>query len=183
MTQRSPQTLKGAARFFSLLIMLFLYSCGNRNVSDKPVPTPAEMNEQLIDANKIYAQKEADEIDEYIRRHDWSVISTGTGLRYMINKRGEGEQAKTGQLAKVNYKISLFDGTVCYSSDKDGPKEFLIDQDDVESGLHEGIKYFKVGDRAILIIPSHLAHGLIGDESKIPSRAALVFEVELLELK
>jgi FKBP-type peptidyl-prolyl cis-trans isomerase FkpA len=147
------------------------------------MPSPAELKESLLNANKIYAKRESDEIDQYIKQHKWNVTGTGTGLQYIIFKKGIGEQARAGQLAKVNYKISLLDGTLCYSSDETGPKQFLIDQDDVESGLHEGIKYMKVGDRAILIIPSHLAHGLIGDESKIPPQATLIFDLELLELR
>jgi FKBP-type peptidyl-prolyl cis-trans isomerase FkpA len=40
-----------------------------------------------------------------------------------------------------------------------------------------------VGDKAILILPSHLAHGLVGDENKIPPKASVIYELELLSLK
>ena len=75
------------------------------------------------------------------------------------------------------------DGRVCYSSDSLGPKEFVVGADNVETGLHEGIQYLHVGDRATLILPSHLAHGLIGDESKIPPKASVIYELELLSVK
>lgn len=170
-------------RYTPIILFFLLYSCSNTKKEDKPVPSPAELKESLVNVNKIYAKKESDDIDQYISRRNWSMVSTGTGLRCMIYKNGWGEQAKADQFARVNYKISLLDGTVCYSSEKSGPKEFLIDQDHVESGLHEGVKYMKVGDKAILIIPSHLAHGLIGDEDKIPAKATLVFDLELLSLR
>lgn len=169
-------------RFFLLPILILFCSCGNRKPG-KPLPTPEEIRESLVNANKIYAKQEADEIDQYIRRRGWKMENTGTGLRYRITRKENGEQAKAGQFASVNFKISLLDGTVCYSSDGSGPREFLIDQDNVESGLHEGIKYLGVGDKAVFIIPSHLAHGLLGDESKIPPKATLVFNVELLSLR
>ena len=139
--------------------------------------------EKLVNANKMYVQQESDEIDQYVTRHNWQMTTTGTGLRYMIVKKGMGEQTKPGQRAKVNYKISLLDGTVCYSSDSTGPKEFIIEQDDVESGLHEGIQYMHVGDKAVMILPSHRAHGLIGDQSKIPPHASVMYELELLSLR
>jgi FKBP-type peptidyl-prolyl cis-trans isomerase len=53
----------------------------------------------------------------------------------------------------------------------------------VESGLEEVILFLKKGDRAKIIIPSHLAFGLVGDGNKIPAMATLVYDLELIELK
>jgi FKBP-type peptidyl-prolyl cis-trans isomerase FkpA len=102
---------------------------------------------------------------------------------YMIYQEGEGEQAVPGKEAKVEYTITLLDGTLCYSSDSTGAESFLIDRSEVESGLQEGIKHMRVGSRAKLIIPSHLAHGLIGDQEKIPPLETVVFDIHLLDLK
>lgn len=142
-----------------------------------------EFQNKLIDANKIYVKKESDEIDRYVAHRSWQMTTTGTGLRYMITKNGTGAIALPDQRAKVNFKISLLDGTLCYSSDSTGAKEFTIGRDNVESGLHEGIQYLHVGDKAVFILPSHLAHGLIGDESKIPPHASVRYDIELLSLK
>jgi FKBP-type peptidyl-prolyl cis-trans isomerase FkpA len=139
--------------------------------------------DKLIEANKMYVKKESDEIDQYVAHRGWQMTTTGTGLRYMIIKKGTGKLADDAQRAMVNFKISLLDGTLCYSSDSTGAKEFLIGQDDVESGIHEGIKYMHVGDKAILILPSHLAHGLTGDAIKIPPHASIIYELELLSLR
>jgi FKBP-type peptidyl-prolyl cis-trans isomerase len=89
---------------------------------------------------------------------------------------------EAGMKATVKYKISLLNGRVCYTSDNKGLEQFVVDNDQVESGLHEGIKRMKVGNKAKFILPSHLAHGLIGDEDKIPSHAPIVYDIELLEL-
>jgi FKBP-type peptidyl-prolyl cis-trans isomerase FkpA len=142
-----------------------------------------EFQDKLIEANKMYVKRESDEIDQYVAHKGWNMITTGTGLRYMIIRKGTGTMAKPEQSAKVNYKISLLDGRVCYSSDSTGPREFIVAGDNVESGLHEGIQYMHVGDKAILILPSHLAHGLVGDENKIPPKASVIYELELLSLK
>ena len=42
--------------------------------------------------------------------------------------------------------------------------------------------YMKEGDKAKLILPSHLAYGLIGDQNKIPQKATIIYDIELLEL-
>ncbi len=169
---------------FALCIMITFTSCEGNKKQVKPINIQsAEFKEKLMDANKIYMKQEDDEINQYIAHRHWQMTTTGTGLRYMITKKGTGAQAMSQQRAKVYYKISLLDGTICYSSDTTGAKEFTIEQDDVDSGLHEGIQYMHIGDKAILILPSHLAHGLVGDQSRIPPRASVMYELELLSLR
>jgi FKBP-type peptidyl-prolyl cis-trans isomerase len=102
----------------------------------------------------------------------------------MITKRGAGTKlAAPEQVAKVKYRISLLDGTVCYTSDATGPKDIVIAKDNTESGLHEGLQYLHEGDEATYILPSHLAHGLMGDGDKIPPKASVVYEIKLISLK
>ncbi|MCG3164282.1 MAG: hypothetical protein POELPBGB_00036 [Bacteroidia bacterium] len=168
-----------------LLIILSSMSGCNRDTQQHPekVENPEQYNEQLVNVNKGMVQKESEEIENYIKRHNWEMQSTGTGLRYQIYKHGTGEAATDGKIAVLIYTLNLLDGTECYSSDKTGPKEFRIGKGGVESGLEEGIKLLKVGDKAKFIFPPHLAHGLTGDDDKIPARATLVYDVELVQLK
>ena len=107
---------------------------------------------------------------------------SNTGLRYFIYKHGKGLPAEEGKIATLNYEIKLLTGEVCYTSKELGPKQFLIGKGGVETGLEEGILLLKEGDRAKFIIPSHLAFGLLGDSEKIPAKATLVYDVELIEL-
>lgn len=166
-----------------LLFSFFIFCLSCRQKSAPQAVTPETLREPLISANQKYVVQEAEEIEQYIKQRKWEMNKTGTGLRYMIYEKGSGVMAEKGKFAKVNYKISLLDGTECYSSKEKGPKQFLIGQDNVESGLHEGILFMKVGDKAIFILPSHLAHGFRGDEDKIPPRSSVVYDIELLSLR
>lgn len=165
--------------------LLCCSSCGDHKTSGKKTNIQSkEFQDKLVEANKMYVKRESDEIDQYALHHGWNMLTTGTGLRYMITKKGEGrELAHPEQKAKVLYKISLLDGTLCYSSDNDGPKEFFVGKDNIESGLHEGIQYLHEGDEAVFILPSHLAHGLMGDGNKIPPKASVVYHIKLVSLK
>jgi FKBP-type peptidyl-prolyl cis-trans isomerase FkpA len=165
-----------------LLLLLWLASCGGE-VHKHPVIKPYT-REQLMDANKADTRRESDDIDAYVRRHGWEMKASGTGLRYQfISQSAHGDTAKTGQWAKVSYKVFLLDGTLCYSSDKDGLKDFKIGEDHVESGIHEVILLMKTGDRMRFILPSARAHGLLGDGDKIPPRAPVMYEVQLISLR
>lgn len=169
----------GLASGFWLLIS----SCGN-NVGQKAKETdPTQFKEQLVKVNKYEVEKEEDEINQYIARHNWKMEKTGTGLRYLFLKRGTGDSVRSGDFVKVNYKISLLDGTACYSSDKEGAKEFKSEGNDIESGLHEAVLLMHVGDKAKFILPSYMAHGLHGDDANIPPLSTIVVDLELLEIK
>ena len=59
---------------------------------------------------------------------------------------------------------------------------FKIGQGGVESGLEEAVLLMSVGDKGRFIMPPHLAHGLLGDNNKIPPRSIIVYQAELIKL-
>jgi peptidylprolyl isomerase len=109
---------------------------------------------------------------------------TESGLRYKIEKKGDGPKAEKGKTVSVHYKGMLTDGTVFDSSYKrKEPIEFPIGQGHVIAGWDEGIQMLQVGDQARFVIPSHLGYGERGAGGVIPPNAALVFDVELVDVK
>jgi len=102
----------------------------------------------------------------------------------MIFKNGDGQSvAKSGQTVYTRMKIELLNGTVCHETPKGETENFVLEHSDKESGLHEALRFMKKGDRAKLILPSHLAHGLLGDRDKIPPQSILYIDLELVDLK
>ena len=159
-----------------------LSSCGpGKPAKARPKPYTKD---QLIEANKADTRRESDDIDAYIRRHGWVMKFSGSGLRYMfLAQSTKGDSARNGAFAKVSYQVELLDGTICYTSVKDGLKTFKIGEDHVESGIHEVILLMKTGDRIRFILPSARAHGLLGDGDRIPPRAPVMYEMELISLR
>jgi FKBP-type peptidyl-prolyl cis-trans isomerase FkpA len=170
----------------SIFFCLFIaQACGGcKNNKNNNTVDYKKIENDLVEQNKKLSHKESEIIDAYIENNNWkNTVRTGTGLRYIILEKGNGELARINKIAKVNYKVSLLDGTICYSSETSGSKEFKIGEDDVEAGLHEGITYLQVGDKAKFLLPSHLAHGFTGDQRKIPSNSPIVYEIELLGIR
>ena len=167
--------------FFSLMLV----SCDNpiHPPVNKKRPSLQQLSDTLKRVNKYLSHKESDLIESYINRHQYKMTSTGTGLRYLIYKTSKGPKAISGKKAKVNFEVSLLNGKVCYSSETKGPETFLIDQDNFESGIHEGIKFMRKGEKALFILPPHLAHGLIGDMNKTPPLTTVVYDIELIGLE
>jgi FKBP-type peptidyl-prolyl cis-trans isomerase len=163
-------------------IVIVMVSC-NGSDYQQAKEQPKDTGEKLIKVNKKLVRSEAEQIDDFLARYQWKVQQTGNGLRYMIYKHGQGAKASDGKLAKISYTMSLLTGEVVHPGDDKSFKWFTIGKGEIERGLDEGILFLRTGDRAKFILPSHLAYGLTGDGDKIPAKAVLVYDVELLELK
>lgn len=130
------------------------------------------------EAEQLAKQKEL--LDSVAAGYD----ETASGLRYKVLQNGDGKQATKGATVSVHYKGQLLDGTVFDSSYKrKQPIDFAIGVGQVIAGWDEGIQLLKVGDKARLVIPSHLAYGSAGAGGVIPPDATLIFDVELMDVK
>ncbi len=169
---------------FSVIIVLILFSCNDKVDESKEVKWSKE---QSTDLNKELAIQEELDIRIFLEMHkDWELKKTGSGLQIFIYEEGDIDTAfhpQPGHIAMIEYEISLLDGTVCDSTAEDEYVDFKVDNSEIESGVQEAIKLLSLGDRAKLIIPSHLAHGLIGDLDKIPPLTTLVMDIHLIGVR
>jgi len=141
-------------------------------------------SEKSTEFNKQLSKEEQLDINLFLaRKPHWNVQKTGTGLHYFIYEKGIGNYLpQINDKVEIEYKISLLDGTECYATLPDEVEEIRIDKVQIESGIQEAIKLLHTGDKAILIIPSHLAHGLVGDMSKIPPHSTLIVDLSVYKI-
>ena len=112
-----------------------------------------------------------------------NVVTTDSGLQYVVINEGDGAQPQPGNRVFVHYVGTLEDGTKFDSSrDRGRPFDFTIGQGQVIKGWDEGVGDMKVGDRRKLIIPPELGYGARGAGGVIPPNATLIFDVELLRI-
>ncbi len=161
------------------LVLITLFSCKTKQKEE--IKWNKEKSTTL---GKELAMEEDIAIKLFMDQHNKLTFeSTGSGLRIAYVKKGDGPKAVSGMMAEVRFKISLLDGTDCYQSDLDRNDFFKIDKEDIETGIQEGIKLMQVGDKCKMIVPSHLAHGLVGDMDKIPPLSVLIIDIELISLQ
>jgi len=88
-----------------------------------------------------------------------------------------------GSKVKAHYTGTLVsDGSKFDSSvDRGDPFEFTIGQGQVIKGWDDGFASMKVGEKAKLTIRSDYGYGDSGSPPKIPAKASLNFEVELMD--
>lgn len=124
-------------------------------------------------------QKETDFLAENSKKP--GIIITPSGLQYEIIKQADGPKPSVTDIVTVHYEGRLIDGTVFDSSyDRREPTEFPLNV--VISGWTEGIQLMSIGSSFIFYIPSELGYGPSG-YGPIPPYAALIFTVELLDIK
>lgn len=112
------------------------------------------------------------------------VTTLESGLQYeVITAAAEGGvKPSATDTVSVHYHGTLTDGSVFDSSVERGtPAEFPVNR--VIAGWTEALQLMSVGDKWKLFIPANLAYGAQSPSPKIPANSALVFEVELLDVK
>jgi FKBP-type peptidyl-prolyl cis-trans isomerase FkpA len=132
---------------------------------------------------KVSAEKNKEKSKVYLESaaKEKGAQKTESGLVYIPLKEGTGKQPKDTDIVKVHYHGTLVDGKVFDSSVKRGqPVQFPLNQ--VIKCWSEGVTKMKVGGKAKLVCPASIAYGDAGRPPVIPGGAALVFEVDLLEI-
>ena len=167
---------------FFLMIIVCLTSCGDKKT--EPVIVGKNWSDSTsVKFNQERMKEEELQINLYLNHHsEIKTQSTGTGLRYHIYKTNKGVGVESSDSVEVSLKISLLNGSLCYQTDSLDVDQFLVDKSTVESGIQEGLKYMKEGEKALFILPSNLAHGLLGDFEKIPPMSPIVVNIELIKV-
>ena len=138
-----------------------------------------KISKQRAEAGK--AHKEAGEKYLADNAKKDGVITLPSGLQYQVLKEGNGKKPSAKDSVKCHYEGFLIDGTVFDSSIQRGePAVFGLQQ--VIAGWTEGLQLMQEGAKYRFFSPYRLAYGEGGAGSSIPPFAALVFDVELIEV-
>lgn len=113
---------------------------------------------------------------------DTTIQTTASGLQYSVLQAGRpGPQPKLGDKVMVHYTGWLADGKVFDSSRKRGDAaSFVLGR--VIPGWNEGLQLMTPGARYKFTIPPALGYGDRGAPPRIPGKATLIFEVELIDV-
>lgn len=141
----------------------------------------------LVSITSVHCSKDDDqsqtEIDneiilKYIAVNDLDAMNIGSGLYYVDEVTGTGENPNPSSTVRVAYSGYFTDGEVFDESNSDG---IIFGLNQVIQGWTMGIPFFKEGGRGKLLIPSGLAYG-DSPRSGIPANSVLVFDIHLIEV-
>lgn len=143
---------------------------------EKQVEKQREQSQALADKNKA-------EADAFFAKNADAegVITTESGLQYQVVSAGEGGKPGPDDTVEVHYEGKLLDGTIFDSSYKRG-ETVSFPVNGVIPGWTEALQLMPVGSKWKLFIPPELAYGPGGAGQMIGPNAALVFDVELINI-
>ena len=143
-----------------------------------------QKQEQKLQAQRAEAGKAHKEAGEkYLAENAKKdgVITLPSGLQYQVLKEGNGKKPTAKDTVMCHYEGFLIDGTVFDSSVQRGePATFPLQQ--VIAGWTEGLQLMQEGAKYRFFIPYRLAYGEGGAGASIPPFAALIFDVELIQV-
>ena len=173
---------------FVMLLIVVLPACGggtSPQASEATTEAAPPTTEAVSDEASTEAEPAAEEAPAAAAADADAedIVTTDSGLQYVILEEGTGASPEPGSLVAVHYTGTLEDGTVFDSSrDRGQPIQFPVGRGQVIPGWDEGIALMKEGGKARLIIPSDLAYGDQGIQGIIPPGATLIFDVELVSV-
>ena len=160
----------------------------------KDVLTGAELKIDEAEAQALvqeYLQKKGEEKVKAIKAEGENflaenakkegVVTLSSGLQYQVLKEGNGKSPKATDQVKCHYEGTLINGKIFDSSyRRNEPATFPLNG--VIAGWTEGLQLMKEGAKYRFFIPFNLAYGTRGAGQDIPPYAALIFDVELIEV-
>lgn len=158
--------------FYSVLFLTLLFSCKSPEARRPLQSHTGTFIKESAERNKIIYDNEVDFIEKLIAKdtaHQY--ISSENGFWYYYNKRNTSntEMPDLGDIVKFSYDIKDLNGNLILSEQENGMQHYKVDQSnqDLISGVREGIKLMKQGETVTFLFPSYKAFGYYGIESKL----------------
>lgn len=153
-----------------VILIIFIFLIIGYFMFNKPDPALAGNN---IQAGEAFLAENAGKE---------GVVTTASGLQYIILTAGAGEKPTASSKVTVHYQGTTLDGNEFDSSySRNAPATFPLNR--VIAGWTEGVQLMPIGAKYRFFIHPDLAYGTQGAGGDIGPNETLVFEVELLSIQ
>lgn len=130
--------------------------------------------------NKKLHTQESAQIQNIIKKDtSQSYIASESGFWYYYNTKVEKDTITPsfGDIVNFDYDVKDFNGNDIYSDQDIQPRDYAMDQEELFTGLREGLKLMKPGETVTFLFPSQKAYGYYGDKNKIGTNTPVICEV------
>ncbi|PTM08682.1 MAG: gliding motility-associated peptidyl-prolyl isomerase GldI [Bacteroidetes bacterium] len=167
--------------FFKIIIVLLLIvSCKSPEARRPETQKTGSFIKESVERNKKLLELQQNQIEEIIKNNpENNYIASQNGFWYYYNSQIEGDSItpKFGDIVNFNYNIKDLNSNVIYSSEELKTQNYAMDQEELFTGLREGLKLMKAGEVVTFLFPSQQAYGYYGDEKKIGTNISLICKV------
>ena len=163
-----------------ILCYLFVLGCKSPEARIPVTKNSGSFIKESAERNIELNTKEYNIIKELIKLQKYSnFVTSENGFWYKYNFKIEGDSLKPkfGDIVNFNYNIKDLDGKIIYSTEELTAQTYAMDQQEIFTGLREGLKLMKAGETVTFLFPSQKAYGYYGDENKIGTNIPLMCQV------
>jgi FKBP-type peptidyl-prolyl cis-trans isomerase len=164
----------------TLLTIALVVRSGLLMRDDPGEPINAAMRAALADRAYRWPEADAPRLAEQFA----GALETPNGARYLVVQPGQGEATPgKGDRVSVHYTASFLRNgeKIDASADHGGPYNFVLGQPNILPGWGDALHRMTKGERRRLALPYWLAYGEKGQRGKIPGKASIVLELELID--
>lgn len=165
-----------------LLASLLLAACkspeARRPISSNSgsfIDASVERNIKLNEREQAYIKKIMSENPE----EEYIASENGFWYYYNVKQADSLISPDFGDIVNFNYNIKTLNNEVIYTTEDLKTQNYVMDKQELFSGLREGLKLMKSGETVTFMFPSQKAFGYYGDENKIGTNVPLKCEVSV----
>ena len=164
-----------------LLIVFLSFSACKTPEARRPVSVASgSFIDQSVKRNKKLNAEEHDVIKSLIAADSNSeYVVSPNGFWYTYNTKVDAEDilAKFGDIVNFDYEVKDLNGNTIYTQEQLRNQNYAMDQQELFSGLREGLKLMKAGETVTFLFPSQKAYGYYGDTKDIGTSVPLICRV------
>jgi len=160
-----------------LLVFITLSACKAPEARRPVSATSGSFIDQSVERNKKLNAEEYAAIEFYMTVNSSSTyIASPNGFWYTYNTKIEAESImpKFGDIVNFDYNVKDLKGNTIYTKEQLKTQNYAMDQQELFSGLREGLKLMKAGETVTFLFPSQKAYGYYGDSKNIGTSVPLV---------
>lgn len=135
----------------------------------------------LSERRRIFEEKMNENVLAQVGKDFGKAIEAANGIRYIVEKNGDGPRPQTGNTVTVHYTGRLTDGQIFDSSVGRAPFTFQVGTGQVIKGWDQMVGEMRKGEKRKVLLPPDMAYGSRG-AGPIPPNSWLVFEIEVLDI-
>lgn len=165
-----------------IILVLSIFSCKSPEARKPILKKSGSFLKESADRNIELNQAEGERILEILSiLPDSSYQSSESGFWYRYINKVEQDtiQPEFGDLVEYNMSIRNLDSSLIYSEKEMGARRYVMDKEELFTGLREGLKLMKPEETVIFYFPSQKAYGYYGDERRIGTNQPIICEVTL----
>ena len=166
------------------LLLLVIIACAQPQPRKPVVKKTSTFLNESIERNKAINKVEENIFRSIMKADSLNTyIASSNGFWYCYTKRDtvETKLPVRGDEVIYEYEINDVNGDIIYSKEELGVRNYLVDKQELITGLQDGLKLMKAGEEVTFLFPSHKAYGYSGYKN-ILGNQPLIYKVKLKEI-